>query len=142
VGAIDLPPPRLGIEPRLVWSLIRVVSAIVFIVFGVGKFVHHGDETASFRGYGLPAPGVFTLVIGVVELLGGVALIVGPAGGFARRLALVLLAGDMIAAIILSGILHGEKVSLTLAPALLVSMLVLGAMELGWTPGARAGRSS
>jgi putative oxidoreductase len=133
---------RRSVRQRLLWLGIRVASASVFIIFGVGKFVNHPAETASFRGYGLPAPGVFTLVIGVVEILGGIALVVGAAEGLARRLAIVVLAGDMVAAIILSGILHGEQVSLTLAPALLVSMVALGARELGWTPGARARRSS
>jgi putative oxidoreductase len=122
--------------------LIRVASAIVFIVFGIGKFVNYGAESASFRGYGLPASGVFTLIIGVVEVTGGVALIAGQANRLANRLALIVLAGDMVGAIILSGILHGEKVSLTLAPALLVSMLALGAMELGLASGARTGRPS
>jgi putative oxidoreductase len=99
----------------------RVASAVVFIVFGIGKFVNHASETASFQSYGLPAPGVFTILIGLVELFGGVLLL----GGLATRLAALVLAGDMIGAIVLSGVLHGETVSLTLAPALLIAMLLL-----------------
>jgi len=41
--------------------------------------------------------------------------------GFATRLAALALAGDMIGAIIISGVMHGEGISLTLAPALLVA---------------------
>jgi putative oxidoreductase len=121
---------------------IRLASAAVFIVFGLGKFVNHASETASFRSYGLPAPGLFAHVIGVVELVGGIALIAAPAGGPVRRLALLVLAGDLVGAIVVSGILRGESVSLTLAPALLVSLLVLGALDLRRTPRARVREQS
>jgi putative oxidoreductase len=93
----------------------------VFIAFGAGKFVNHGSELASFKTYGLPAPEAFVLVIGVIELIGGLLLI---AGVLTRPAALVL-AGDMIGAIIVSGIAKGEVISLMLAPAELVAMLVL-----------------
>jgi putative oxidoreductase len=115
-------------------SLTRWTSAVVFSVFGIGKFVDHASETASFSSYGLPAPGVFTVVIGLVELLGGVLLL---SGGFTRWVAL-LLAGDMVGAIIVSGIGRGETVNLTLAPALLIAMVALVVLGPGkisvWRP--------
>jgi putative oxidoreductase len=101
--------------------LIRSLSGAVFVVFGIGKFVNHGSELASFRAYGLPAPEVFVVVIGLLELVGGLALI---AGWWVRPWAL-LLAGDMVGAIVVSGVALGEPISLTLAPAQLVAMLVL-----------------
>ena len=91
------------------------------MAFGAGKFVNHGSELASFRGYGLPAPEVFVVVIGVIELVGGALLI---ANRFVRPAALVL-AADMVGAIAVSGIAKGELISLTLAPVLLVAMVVL-----------------
>lgn len=93
----------------------------MFVVFGAGKFVNHSSELASFRTYGLPAPAVFVVVIGVIELVGGALLI-------ANRLvkpAAMVLAADMVGAIIVSGIARGELVSLTVAPAELVVMVVL-----------------
>jgi putative oxidoreductase len=93
----------------------------VFVAFGLGKFVNHGSELASFRAYGLPAPEVFVIAIGVIELVGGLLLI---AGMLTRPVALVL-AADMVGAIVVSGIARGEVISLTLAPAALVAMLVL-----------------
>jgi uncharacterized membrane protein YphA (DoxX/SURF4 family) len=101
--------------------LIRLVSGGVFVAFGIGKFVNHGSELASFRSYGLPAPEVFVVVIGVIELVGGMLLL---ANRFVRPAALVL-AADMIGAIVVSGIAKGELISLTLAPAELIAMLVL-----------------
>jgi putative oxidoreductase len=100
---------------------LRLLSGGVFVAFGIGKFLNHTSELASFKTYGLPAPEVFVVVIGVIELAGGLLLIIGV---FTRPAALVL-AADMIGAIVVSGIAKGELVSLTLAPAELVAMLVL-----------------
>ncbi|MGN6869720.1 MAG: DoxX family protein [Solirubrobacteraceae bacterium] len=100
---------------------LRLISGVVFVVFGAGKFVNHSSELASFRTYGLPAPEVFVIVIGVIELAGGTLLL---ANRFVKPVALVL-AADMIGAIIVSGIARGELISLTLAPALLLVMVAL-----------------
>ena len=102
-------------------TLIRWSSAVVFIVFGLGKFIDHGSETASFSGYGLPEPAAFVDLIGILELVGGVLLLLG----LGTRAAAALLAADMVGAVILSGVVHGEAISLTLAPALLLSTLML-----------------
>lgn len=100
---------------------IRWAAAIVFVVFGAGKFVNHGSELASFRAYALPAPEVFVYAVGILELVGGLLLASRRA---VRPIALVL-AADMIGAIVVSGLGRGEILSLTLAPALLVAMLAL-----------------
>ena len=112
--------------------LLRLLAGGVFVIFGIGKFTDHGSELASFRAYGLPAPDVLVVIVGLIELFGGSLLI---AGVLTRPAALVL-AGNMVGAIVVSGIAKGELVSLTLAPAELVAMLVLlwlgpGAYSLG-----------
>src|SRR5262245_27470616 len=96
-----------------------IVAGLIFLVFGIGKFVNHGHEVDSFETYGLPAPDAFVYLIGAIEVIGGVLLI----AGLATWLAALVLAGDMIGAIIFSGIKEGEAISLTLAPALLMVML-------------------
>jgi putative oxidoreductase len=101
--------------------VLRLLSGGVFVVFGIGKFVNHGSELASFKSYGLPAPGAFVVAIGLIELVGGLLLM---AGVLTRPAALVL-AGDMIGAIVVSGIAKGELISLTLAPAELAAMVAL-----------------
>jgi putative oxidoreductase len=115
--------------------LLRLLSGGLFVAFGAGKFVNSGSELASFKTYGLPAPEAFVIVIGVIELIGGLLLM---AGVLTRPAALVL-AGDMIGAIVVSGIAKGEIISLTLAPAELVAMLVLlwtgpGTLSLRFSP--------
>ena len=101
--------------------LLRLGCGAVFVAFGVGKFTSHASEVTSFRTYGLPSPEAFVYLIGVLEVVGGVLLIVG----LATRLAALILAGDMVGAIIVSGVGRGEMISLTLAPALLAGMLFL-----------------
>ncbi len=108
----------------------RVASGSVFVGFGLAKFVNHADEAASFQTYGLPFPDAFAYMIGGIEIIAGLLLL----AGFATRAAAAILAGDMIGAIAVSGIGEGEIISLTLAPALLVVMLLLIAIG----PGERA----
>lgn len=112
--------PREG-RAASVAFVMRLIAGGIFVAFGAGKFLNHGSELASFQAYGLPSPDLFVSAIGVVELLGGVALILG----LGTRLAAVALVGDMAGAIIVSGLARGEIVSLTVAPAQLLAMLFL-----------------
>lgn len=115
---------------------LRLLSGGVFVVFGIGKFVNHASELASFKTYGLPAPAAFVVIVGLTEVVGGLLLM----GGVLTRPAALVLAGDMIGAIIVSGIAKGEPISLTLAPAQLIVMLVLlwtGPGNLSLRPGPR-----
>ncbi len=112
---------RLRARPDNLLLAARLIAGGVFVVFGLGKFVNHGSELASFKAYGLPAPELFVVVIGVIEIVGG-ALVMA---GVLVRLAALVLAADMVGAIIVSGIAKGELVSLTVAPAELIVMLVL-----------------
>jgi len=108
--------------PRAIAALVaRVVGGGVFVAFGVGKFTQHASEVASFEEYGLPAPDAFVYAIGVVEIVGGLLLVLG----FLTRPAALALAGDMVAEIIVSGLALGEAVSLTVAPAELAVCLYL-----------------
>ena len=117
-------------RPALVALVARIVAGSILVVFGAAKFADHAAEVDAFRDYGLPSPAAFVSAIGVVEGLGGVLLIVG----LATRVAALVLAGNMVGAIITSGVMQGEAISLTLAPALLATMLYL--LWIG--PGSRA----
>lgn len=99
----------------------RWVTAGIFLGFGVTKFANHAAELASFRHYPLPAPGLFVYLVGALEVGGGLLL----AAGLFTRLAALALAADMIGAVVVSGLARGEVISLTLAPLLLVAMIIL-----------------
>jgi uncharacterized membrane protein YphA (DoxX/SURF4 family) len=100
---------------------VRLVCGLIFLGFGAAKFLNHGTEVDSFETYGLPSPDAFVYVIGAIELIGGALLI----SGRGIRAASLVLAGDMVGAIIVSGLGEREPISLTLAPALLVAMIYL-----------------
>src|ERR1700694_1278182 len=106
-------------QEGMMFNWLRGGAAAVFARFGVAKFTAHASEVSSFRSYGLPAPDAFVYAIGALEIVGALLL----AAGLLTRLAAAALAGDMIAAIVVSGLAKGEVLSLTLAPALLVSMI-------------------
>jgi uncharacterized membrane protein YphA (DoxX/SURF4 family) len=99
----------------------RWVAAVIFASFGVAKFTNHSAELASFRHYPLPAPEFFVYLVGVVEVTGALLLAVG----LLTRLTALALAADMVGAIAVSGLARGEIISLTLAPLLLIAMIIL-----------------
>jgi uncharacterized membrane protein YphA (DoxX/SURF4 family) len=110
---------------------VAIVSGVIFFFAGLVKFVFHHWELHAFRTFGLPFPSALEIVAGVLEMAGGVLLVLR------RRVAptALVLAVTMVVAIGYSGIGHGDVIpSLTLAPALLVAMLYLlarGAREPG-----------
>jgi putative oxidoreductase len=113
--------PKSGSRIPTAAAALRVLAGAVYLAFGVGKFTSHATEVASFETYGLPSPEAFVYAIGVMEVVGGVLLILGAG----TRVAALVLAGDMVGAIVFSGVKEGEVISLTLAPALLITMVFL-----------------
>lgn len=103
-------------------SLVARITGAVFIPAGLIKFAAYGWEVDNFRRFGLPAPEAWVITAGLVETIGGLALLRGrgvvPAS--------VVLAATMVVAISTSGIKEGDVLpSLTVAPALLAAMLYL-----------------
>jgi uncharacterized membrane protein YphA (DoxX/SURF4 family) len=95
---------------------------VIFTFAGLVKFVFHGWELNAFRAFGLPWPAGLEILAGVLETAGGVLLTM-------RRAVVpvaLLLTVTMAIAIGASGIGHWDVIpSLTLAPALLVAMVLL-----------------
>jgi uncharacterized membrane protein YphA (DoxX/SURF4 family) len=114
------PDERIRGEPTA--SRVAILSGVIFIGAGLVKFVFHHWELDAFRSFGLPWPVALEIFAGVLETVGGILLVL-------RRCLVptaVLLAVTMVVAIASSGIGHGDVIpSLTLAPALLVTMLYL-----------------
>jgi uncharacterized membrane protein YphA (DoxX/SURF4 family) len=103
-------------------SPVRLLAGLAFVIAGIPKFAANGWEVRAFESFGLPWPHALVIVIGVVEIAGGVLLLCDR---LTRPTALVL-AAVMVGAIVFSGIGHGDVIpSLTVAPLLLAAMLFL-----------------
>jgi uncharacterized membrane protein YphA (DoxX/SURF4 family) len=96
------------------------------VLASLPKFLAYGWELDNFERFGLPFAPVWVITAGVLELVGGVLLLRGRLVG---PVALVL-SVVMAVAIAVSGIAQGDVIpSLTVAPALLVALLVLVGRE-------------
>jgi putative oxidoreductase len=102
-------------------TVVRVVTGGFFVSASTGKFVDYSKEVDEFRGFEVPWPEVAVPVVGVVELLGGLLLIVG----FLTRPAALVLAANMIGALATAGRVEGGSFHLVYPPILLVCMLFL-----------------
>jgi len=111
----------LATRPASLPLILRVAAGTLFFLFSFGKFVRHEAEVRAFDRYGVPWPEVTVTVVGVLELVGGLLLIVG----LLTRPAALALAGNMIGAISTGGRVEGGPIHLGLAPALLIVMLIL-----------------
>lgn len=100
-------------------AVVRVVAGVLFVVFGLPKFTDHARWVADFGTYGLPESSLLVYGTGAIEILGGLAMVVGVALPWVA----VLLALVMTGAVIGGGFVGGNPTSMTLAPALLLASL-------------------
>lgn len=72
----------------------RILIAVIFIFSGFGKLTNIGGTAGYIDSLGLPVPIVTAWIAALLELLGGLAVLLG----FQTRLAALLLAAFTIAA--------------------------------------------
>lgn len=72
----------------------RVLLSVIFILAGFAKLTAISGTAGWFASIGLPAPAVTTVVVGLVELVGGIAVLVG----YQTRIAAILLGVFTLAA--------------------------------------------
>lgn len=80
-------------------AIVRIITGAVFFAHGYQKLFVFGPAgvAQAFAGMHVPFPDATSLLIAAIELLGGIALILG----IGTRIAATLLACDMLGAIIL-----------------------------------------
>lgn len=78
--------------------LLRLALAAVFIYHGYGKLANIPQTEAFFNMLGIPAANAISYAIGVIELVGGVLLLLGVATCITAS----VLAVDMIAALLIA----------------------------------------
>lgn len=98
------------------WALlvVRLAVGIPLVVSGVGKVLNAGPKAKGIDAFaeflttlGIPMPGVFAWVIGLIELVGGLMLLIG----LLSRLAALLVATDMLVAMVLVHLPNGYPVT-------------------------------
>ena len=79
-------------------AVLRIATGVVFAMHGYQKFFAMGISgvTGFFGGLGVPSPHFFAILVSTVELVGGIALILGI---FTRLVAIPLVI-DMMTAIV------------------------------------------
>jgi len=134
----------LASRPALALLVLRIVLGITMLAHGYQKvFVYgFGGVGGAFEKMGIPMPGVMGPAIGLLELLGGIALIIG----LLTRLAALGLTFDMLGALLFVHIKNGffmptgfELVFVLFGMALAVALGGAGAMSVD---GAIAARGS
>ena len=105
--------------------VLRLALGLIFLVHGLLKFLHMAGAVATFTKIGVPLPAVAVPAIAVLEILGGIVLILGP--DLAMRVLALLLAIEMLVAILLakrsSGFVGGYEFEVILLAALLALVL-------------------
>ena len=93
----------------LAMTIIRVIVGIAFFAHGWQKVFTFGFEGTGgfFESLGIPAAGFFAIVVSLLELLGGLALILG----IGTRIVGLLLAIDMLVALLVVHLPNGFFVS-------------------------------
>lgn len=95
----------MGKSQSLGLAVLRIVVGIIFLAHGyqkLFKFGFHG-VTGMFGHLGVPIPAVFAVIVTLVEFVGGILLITG----LATRIPSILIAIDMVVAILLVHAKHG-----------------------------------
>ena len=55
----------------------RILLSIIFILAGYGKLTGIAGTAQYFASYGLPVPTATAVIVGLIELLGGLAVLIG-----------------------------------------------------------------
>jgi len=126
----------------IVLTIVRVLVGLAFIGSGLfPKLIAPAMTIQSFERWGLPAPEVFVPVVGVLELVCGAALVLGVL----TRYAAILLAANMVGAVLTAGLVDGGMhlvaPPILAAVSLLIALLGGGRLQL-WPGPALPGTSS
>ena len=95
---------RVSGRLRRVTAVVRIAAGVVFVLFGVVKFIVPEYELAEFVRFGFPNVVAIVYLVGLLEIVGGLMLVVG----LLTRLAAAALALNMAGAVLTAGI-YGRR---------------------------------
>lgn len=102
------PAASTGASAGAVLLLARLLLSILFIFAGFGKLTDISGTSAWFGSVGLPLPAVVAVLVGLLELFGGLAILVG----FKARIAAIALAVFTIAASLVAHTNFADQIQL------------------------------
>jgi len=109
---------------KLAWStlILRVVLGITFFLHGLDKFnAGIGNTVGWFESIGLP--GGLAYAVALIELVGGILLVVGLGSKIVAALLAVLMLGAIFTAKLSMGFLNGYELDIALfAMALFIAV--------------------
>lgn len=121
---------RLGSYEHLAPLLLRIAIGLTFFFAGLGKVLGGTAGVAGFFGsLGIPLPELMGPFVAYLELIGGLALIVGA---FTRVFSL-LFVGDMLVALLLVGLpklAAADSIAAGFSDARVEVLLLLGSAAL------------
>ncbi|MGJ8529544.1 DoxX family protein [Maritalea sp.] len=111
----------------------RILLAIIFVMAGISKLTGAEANAGYFAALGIPLPGIMVYVVGLFELVAGIALI----AGFQTRNAALALAAFSIASAVLA---HTNFADQTQMIMFMKNLGLAGGLLLLWVhgPGAMA----
>ena len=99
-----VPGLDVRVTARYGLAILRIVLGIAMLLHGWAKLSGGVEGVSGFFGsLGIPAPGLMAWVVTIVELVGGILLVVG----FLTQIAGILLAIDMLGVILFAFLLRG-----------------------------------
>ena len=113
---------------------LRIVAGSVFLLHGIAKFQNISDTTRFFSEIGLPLE--LVIPIALLELVGGMMLLLGILTRITASLFVAEMAGSILAVKLSKGFFGGYEIDLLLL-AIFVSLLLTGAgrISLEWKMG-------
>ncbi len=107
----------------------RIFLALLFIMAGIGKLTGAEAMAGYFGALGIPMPGISVYLVGLFEVVGGIAIVVG----YQTRIVALLLAAFSIASAVLA---HTNFADQTQMIMFMKNLGLAGGFLLLWVHGA------
>jgi len=117
-----LSAPRVhGVAASVVVLALRLAAGIFLVGVGIGKLADRASEVADFRHYGVPLTDLAVPLAGIIEIVGGVCVVVG----LLIRPAAAVVALNLLVALLTAGVTDGGTFHLVVGPTVMIAMVVL-----------------
>jgi putative oxidoreductase len=93
---------------NVVLFVARILLAVIFLLSGFGKLTNIAGTASYFASYSLPMPTATAVIVGLIELLGGLAVLLG----FKTRIAAWVLAIFSVATALVAHTDFGDQMQM------------------------------